>query len=213
MSGGRSLEGGAIQHLLAHIRLCMTILMRSDGPIRTLRANVSHEEALRFFTGGVRGLAANLSRGRARGVAELYIPYRLFRVEIRNGGREEGRVYALDSVAGVLDLFEFSQLPGDDEVVTVATRNALPCRLTAERAREMVVDKVRRVVFSRGFMRLRDLQIEATAMGELYFPYWVCFRGGEDDAKVEVMDAVRQRAEGGKVRGLVEEWLREGERG
>ena len=27
------------------------------------------------------------------------------------------------------------------------------------------------------------------------------------------MDAVRQRAEGGKVRGLVEEWLREGERG
>ena len=56
--------------------------------IRSLKANVSREEALRHFTSGTRGVAAAVLRGRARSMAELYIPYCLFRVNIRNAGRE-----------------------------------------------------------------------------------------------------------------------------
>ena len=177
--------------------------------IRSLKANVSREEALRHFTGGLRGVGAGVIRGRARSIAELYIPYRLFRVKISNRGREETRIFALDAVEGTLDLFEFPELPGESEVVALKTRNALPCRLAAEQMQEQLMGKVRRLVFSRGFLRLRDLQMEATAIaGNLYLPYWVCFRGGAQVARLEILDAVRRKAEGGKVRGLVQDWLR-----
>lgn len=177
--------------------------------IRSLKPNVSREDALRHFAGGVRGVAADFLRGRARSMAELYIPYHLFHVKIRNSGREETRIYALDAVEGTLDLFEFPELPGERELVTLKTRNALPCRLPVDRTREQLLGKVRRVVFSRGFARLRDLQMEAKAVpGDLYVPYWVCFRGDDHAAKLEIMDAVRRRPEGGKVRRLVEDWLR-----
>jgi len=142
-------------------------------------------------------------------MAELYIPYRLFRVKIRNRGREETRIYALDAVEGTLDLIELPELPGEREMVTLKTRNALPCRLTADQARERLLGKVRRVLFSRGFARLRDLQIEARVVpGDLYVPYWVCFRGADHAAKLEILDAIRRRPEGAKVRRLVEDWLR-----
>jgi hypothetical protein len=176
--------------------------------IRSLKPNVSREEALRHFTGGARGVAAGILQGRARSMAELYIPYRLYRVNVRNGGREESRIYALDAVEGTLDLFEFPELPGEQELVTLKTRNLLPSRLSAEQTREKLMDKVRRLLFSRGFVRLRDLQLEATAVaGELYLPYWVCFRGSDAAAKLEILDAVRRRSEGGKVRGMVRDWL------
>jgi hypothetical protein len=176
--------------------------------IRSLKPNVSREEALLHFTGGARGGAARILQGRARSMAELYIPYRLFQVKIKNGGREESRIYGLDAVEGTLDLFEFPKFPAEQELVTLKTRNFLPCRLAAEQMKEKLIDKVRRLLFSRGFVRLRDLQMEATAIaGDLYLPYWVCFRGSERAAKLEIMDAMRRRSEGGKVRGLVRDWL------
>ena len=177
--------------------------------IRSLKPNVSREEALRHFTAGIRGMAANCSRGRARSLAELYIPYRLFHVTIRNSGREETTIYALDAVEGTLDLFEFPEPPGERELVPLQTRNVLPSRLKADQARKRLLDKVRRVVFSRGFARLRDLQMAAQAVpGDLYVPYWVCFRGADYAAHLEILDAVRRRPEGTKVRRLVEDWLR-----
>ena len=176
--------------------------------IRSLKPNVCREEALQHFTGGVRGLASNLFRGRPRSMADLYIPYRLFHVKVRNRGREESWIYALDAVESTLDLFEFPELPDEQKVVTLETRNAIPGRLTAEHMLEPLMGKVRRLVFSRGFVRLRDLQLEATAVaGELYLPYWVCFRGSDAAAKLEILDAVRRRSEGGKVRGMVRDWL------
>src|ERR1035441_5727166 len=80
---------------------CEVGVMRSVAEtIRSLKPNVSREEALRHFTGGARGVAAGILQGRARSMAELYIPYRLYRVNVRNGGREESRIYALDAVEG-----------------------------------------------------------------------------------------------------------------
>jgi len=182
-------------------------MQRVGTKIRSLKANVSREDAIRFFTSGIGGLTAAFWKGRARSLAELYLPYRIYQVRMRNRGREEATFYAIDAVEGTLDLFEFPQLP--DELVTLETRNALPCRTVPERSRELLMNKVRRVVFSRGFIRLKNLELEATAIpGEVYVPYWVCFRGGDQIAKLAILDAVRRKPEGAKVRHLVEEWLK-----
>src|ERR1700722_5758667 len=68
------------------------VMLRNDVSIRSLRSSVSHDEALRHFSGGVRGLAAQFLRGRARAIADLSIPHRLFQVEIKNRGRLKSRL-------------------------------------------------------------------------------------------------------------------------
>ncbi len=176
--------------------------------IRSLKPNVSREDALRHFTEGTRAVAADILRGRPRSMADLYIPYRLFEANIRNDGREEKKIYAIDAVEGTLDLFSFPQLPAEQELLTVKTRNFLPSRLRPEQATEKLIDKVRRLLFLRGFSRLRNPQIESSAIGDtLYLPYWVCFRGSDRAAKLEILDAVRRKSEGGKMRALVRDWL------
>ena len=68
---------------------------------------------------------------------------------------------------------------------------------------EELIGKVRRLVFARGFLRLRDLQMEAVATaGNLYLPYWVCFRGTAEALKLDILDAVRRRPEGAKGSGI-----------
>jgi hypothetical protein len=182
---------------------------RATETIRSLRPNVSREQAMRQFTGGVHGRLASLLKGPARLSAELHIPYRLFQVTVTNSGRDENRIYALDSVAGALDLFEFREIPKEPGVLAVTTRNAVPSLLAEERARELIVDKVRRVVFSRGFARLRNFRLEAEAVpGEIHVPYWICLHGNDKTLRIEVLDAVRGRTEGAKVCRLVEDWLR-----
>jgi hypothetical protein len=177
--------------------------------IHALRPNVTRDEALNQFTGGLRGALTTLSRGSARGLAELYIPYHLFHILISNDGREARSIYAIDAVAGILDPFEFPQLPDDTQIMSISTRNLLPIRLAPDQAREMLLDKVRRHVFSRGFSRLRDLHFSATPIPDpLYFPYWLCFRGSERNVKIEVLDALRRRIDGAKTRSLVHDWLR-----
>jgi hypothetical protein len=154
-------------------------------------------------------MVASIVRGRAQSIGELFIPFTMFQVKIRNSDREETKIYALDAAAGTLDLFEFPELPAEAIFVTHTTRNFLPASLTPEQAQEKLTDKVRRLVFSRGFAQLRDLRIEAIAIpGDLHVPYWVCFRGDNHGARMEILDAVRRRFEGAKVKALVEDWLR-----
>ena len=177
--------------------------------IRSLKANVTREQAIRHFTEGIVNRAGDLMRGSVRSVAELYIPYRLFQVRVFSGGREESQVFALDAVRGVLDLYRLPALTADDALITVETRNVLPASLEASLAEARLIGKVRRMIFTRGFFRVRDLKIEAMPLpGEICVPYWVCFRGSAERAHLAVLDAVRRRPEGAKVRRLVEEWLR-----
>ena len=75
-------------------------------------------------------------------------------------------------------------------------------------ARKIVVTKVQRLLFSTGFFRVRNLQISAEPVaGEIYIPYWVGFRGRGVRARFVVMDAVRRKMEGAKVRHLLQAWL------
>lgn len=177
--------------------------------IRSLKSNVTREQAvLQFSSTGIPRMFRNAAFGPLRSVAELYVPFQLFQVQIVNRGRTEHRLIALDAISGTLDPFQFDHVPTDAETVTIDTRNRPRAHLDHMLAAELLVTKLRRLLYSRGFFRMRDLQIEATPLPhELHIPYWLGFRGSEGHARVAVIDAVRRRFEGAKMRRLVESWL------
>jgi hypothetical protein len=177
--------------------------------IRSLKPNVTRDDAIRQFSAsGPSALFRNALFGRLRSVAELYIPFRLFRVRIVNRGIAEERLVAIDAVAGTLDLYQFDHLPTEPESVSVETRNCPPAKLPDRLATDLIIAKLRRVLYSRGFFKMRDLEISAVPLpDELHVPYWIGFRGTDDHARVAVIDAVRRRPEGAKLRRLVEEYL------
>jgi len=167
---------------------------------------VTRQQAEEHFSrGGPFSLMKGLVSGPLRSVADIYIPFRLFRVEITEQERVRSQFLAVDVVKGNLDLYQFDEVP---EVTVIETRNCRPAILDEERARQLVVEKFRRIVFSQGFFRLRSPQFSATPLpGEIHVPYWVAFRGQGKHAHLEVIDAVRRRPEGTKVRKMIEEWL------
>jgi hypothetical protein len=181
--------------------------------IRSLKANVTREDAIRYFTAGVANRAMELIRGPVRSLAELYIPFRLFEVKIFSAGREQNQTLALDAVRGVLDLYQFPAADAEQEFLWLETRNVLPVvadeSQSEEQLKHRLIEKLRRMIYTRGFFRVRDLKIEAVPIpSEICVPYWVCFRGSSDQVHLAVLDAVRRRPEGAKVRRLIEEWLR-----
>jgi hypothetical protein len=183
---------------------------RSAMPrIRSLKPNVTAEEAQELFaSGGPVQLTGRLLQGPLRSVADVYIPFRLFKVELTNAGRRESHFLAIDAIRGNLDLYHFDQIPSPSEIIVLETRNCPVAALDDAQATELVIQKFRRLLFSRGFFRLRSPSIEATPLpGEIHVPYWVAFRGYGNRARLEVIDAVRRRYEGAKVRKLIEEWL------
>ena len=177
--------------------------------IRSLKSNVSREDAVKqFSSGGPLDLLRGLVLGPLRSVADVYIPFRLFQVNLTNAGNQERYFLALDAVDGNLDLYHFDQIPSSSEVTVLETRNCPTAELDDTIALKLVIEKFRRVLFSRGFFRLRDLQISAVPLpGEIHVPYWIGFRGHGNRAHLEVIDAVRRRYEGAKVRKLLENWL------
>lgn len=177
--------------------------------IRSLKPNVSRKDAAKQFSpGGPLDLLRGLLFGPLRSVGEVYVPFRLFQVEVTNAGKNEKYFIALDAVHGNLDLYHFDQIPTASEVTVLETRNCPAAELDDTVARHLVIEKFRRVLFSRGFFRLRSLQISAVPLpGEIHVPYWIGFRGHGKRAHLEVIDAVRRRYEGAKVRKLLENWL------
>jgi len=177
--------------------------------IRSLNPNVTREQAiLQFSSTGIPRLFRNVAYGRLRSVAELYVPFRLYQVQIMNRGKTEERLIALDAISGTLDPFQFDHIPTDAEMVSTESRNCPRAHLEDAFIAELLIAKLRRLLYSRGFFRMRDLRITATPLAqELHIPYWLGFRGSNGHARVAVIDAVRRRFEGAKMRRLVEAWL------
>jgi hypothetical protein len=177
--------------------------------IRALKSNVTREEAIQQFCG--RGLSRWLRRvafGPLHSVADFYIPFRVFRVTIDSSGKRHTRLMALESVTGSLDLYSLDDRP--DDIVEVKTRNCVRPHLSDFEACQLVVNKVRRLLYGEGFFRLRDLQITAEAAGQdVHIPYWVAFRGSGIEPEISIVDAIRRKPEGAKVRRLLEQWLAE----
>jgi hypothetical protein len=177
--------------------------------IRSLRPNVSRDEALRTFAApGLASLLWRLRRGRLQRIAEAYIPFQLYRVRYHQGASVRSHIFALDAVDGSLDLFEFSAPPGEAETVIVATRNRPMPRLSPGHAEQLLREKVLRLIFQQGFFKVRALRLEIERLpGEIHLPYWLGFYGTSRSLGCRVMDAVRRRIEGARATALFEQWL------
>lgn len=177
--------------------------------IRSLKPNVTREEAIEQLSpGGLRGLLGYLGNGPLRSVATVYVPFRLYRVEIVNGPRRQSLLLAVDAVCGWLDPYRFDKLPDESEQIEIDTRNRPEAVLDVSRGVEALTQKVRRLVYSSGFFSIRDLSICPQFIPlDLHVPYWVGFFGREGHARLAVLDAVRRRLEGAKAREFFYLWL------
>ena len=176
--------------------------------IRSLKPNVSQDEATEAFSNGLLEPIRRVLFGPLKSVADFYIPFRLFQVEISNRGTREQRIFGLDAVEGSLDLYHFEELPPAARVIYMETRNCAETVIDEAKARQLLITKVQRLLFATGFFRLRNPSIAAEPIpGEIHVPYWVGFRGRGIRPRVVVIDAVRRRIEGPKVRRLLRNWL------
>lgn len=176
--------------------------------IQSLKPNVTRAEAIDKLQGGVAGLRRWFGRGALRSVAEVYVPFRLYEVEIANGPSRQRSWFALDAVSGTLDLYHFEHTPAAEELIEVETRNRPEPTLEDAPAIRTLEDKLRRLMFQRGFFRVRDLHFRAErAPLDLHVPYWIGLYGAGENVRLRVLDAVRCRFEGAKARALFEDWL------
>jgi len=176
--------------------------------ILTLKRNVTQQQALSKFSQGAAARYWTMRSGPLQRIAEAYVPYWGYRVQYNMAGAVHTRFFALDAVAGSLDLFEFPNLPNGGNLTTVRTRNHLGAALTFARAEELLREKVLRVIFLQGFFKLRGGKIVVTReAGEFHIPYWLGFYGRADVTRCRVLDAVRRRIEGAKAAEFFERWL------
>jgi hypothetical protein len=178
--------------------------------ICSLQHNVNSALALRRLdsSGGFNAVRRWLNPP-LRGIAEIYIPYRLYRVTAEDRGVRRARYYAIDAASGALDPYEFANPPEPHEF-EVETRNCYPVRLAENETRSLAIQKLRRLLFSGGFFRLAHPQLTAELIhSEFYLPYWVGFYGDEQNVNLKVLNAVRETMEGNKVRHLLQTWLLE----
>jgi hypothetical protein len=176
--------------------------------IRSLRPNVSRDEAVAHFSsGGISGVISPLLTGRLRSLADFYIPFRIIRLSVFNRGRAEQKILAIDSVTGALMPYVFQAPPPLEQIIEVETRNIVALRLREPDALRIAETRCQRMLFVSGFFRIRDLKITSEFLTQIHIPYWIGFRGSGDVARFSVLDAVRRRTEGAKVRQIVRNWL------
>ena len=176
---------------------------------RSLQRRMGRDLAWRRLKpSGSAGLLLGWFSGPVKGIAEIYIPYRMYKVVVTDSRVKSARCIAVDAAAGTLDPYEFPALPEADAWEEVTSRNVHPAALEESQTRRIAIERTRRLFFSRGFFRLQSPQITAELIGpEFYVPYWAGFYGGQPNVKIKVLDAVRQTVEGGKVRQLITSWL------
>ncbi|SRR5216683_862809 len=177
--------------------------------IRSLRPNVTREDAINAFTAwGPASWYWKLRSGSLERIADAYLPFRVYRVRYHMGGAPRSHFFALDAVDGSLDLFEFSLPPGEAETVAVSTRNRPAPALSEAQSDELLRDKVLRLIFQQGFFKLRSVNLETEQLpGEIHLPYWLGFYDTRQKVRCRVLDAVRRRMEGARASALFEQWL------
>ena len=173
--------------------------------ITILRPNVTREEASRVLQPGI---ARCMATGPLRSFADVYIPFRVNRVEITSGMITRTSFLAFDAAFGLLDPYEFESVPDAEQTASVNTCNAVPTTVDEALAARLIEDKVRRMVFSEGFFRLRNMAIRIEPLPVIvHVPYWVGFYGWGECASIQVIDAVRRTREGSRMRHALTRWL------
>jgi hypothetical protein len=179
--------------------------------IFSLRHETDPRIALRKLASpGIGGVLQRWWSGPLRAVAEIYIPYRFYRVSVEDRRFRRVQYHALDSASGTLDPYEFAAPPESQEWTEVEAPNCHPVKVEERRTRELAIETVRRRLFSRGFYRLTAPRLTAELIHpEFYLPYWVGFYGDDRNLSLKVMNALRQTMEGSKVCHLLKAWLME----
>ena len=167
--------------------------MKSLGAHKT---RVTRDEATRMLHGSWRGLR----RRRLVAVTELLLPYHLFAVTLPGRGKT---FLAIDALEGRLDLHSFERVPVIGREATPAKGELVSARLSADLARERIVDQALRRIFLDGFFKQHRGTIKTEHVGLLYLPYWVGIFEKDGSVKLEVIDAYRARFEGEKMRHAV----------
>jgi hypothetical protein len=194
------------QHAVPHLPQAPTRGLPSS--IRALKSNVTQSDAFRKFSAvGPAALLRTLRLGPLQRIAQVFVPFHLYRVDYDLGREHQSRLFAIDAVEGSLDLFEFPAPPNRDELVQLETKNTLPTKLNDNQSQQLLREKVLRVVFQQGFFKLRDanLAIERLPI-DLHLPYWLAFHGS-NTLRCRVLDATRNRIDGAKASALFESWL------
>src|SRR4029077_4983595 len=156
---------------------------------------------------GLSTLYWRMRTGPLRRIADVYVPYWLYRVQYNLGRAARSTLFAIDAVNGSLALFPFPRVPGAADLISIHTRNRVAPSLQQERAEALLRQKVLRVIFQQGFFKVRDLNLQiAREPLELHVPYWLGFYG-HAVARCRVLNAVRRRMEGAKASALFESWL------
>lgn len=178
--------------------------------IQTLKSKVSQSSALdKFSAFGLASLLRNLRLGPLQRIAQVYVPFHLYRVDYDLAREHQSRLFAIDAVEGSLDLFEFPSVPNQNELEQIETKNALPASLSDGAADNLLREKVFRVIFQQGFFKLRDANLTVNRVPiDLHLAYWLAFHG-TNTARCRVLDATRNRLDGAKASALFESWLAE----
>jgi hypothetical protein len=183
-------------------------ILMSYADINVLKPNVTQAAALRAFSaGGLSALFWRARRGPLRRIADIYVPYRLYRVNYRLRSGVRSSLFAIDAVNGSLDPFVFPNVPGENELTMIRTRNHVAALLDGDGLEKRLREKVLRAIFQQGFFKLRGLQLEIHPQPtELHIPYWLALYGS-GVVHCRVMDAIRRRIEGRKASAFFAEWL------
>jgi len=172
---------------------------------------MGYEAALQKLSGwGALEIARRWMTGPLRSIAEIYIPYRLYKVTIedRRSQTFQTQHCAVDAAAGTLDPYVFVTLPQAEAWIEVETRNFHPVRLDESQTKTLVAEKARALLYARGFFRVANPNIAAELIkSEFYIPYWAGFYGNEQDITLILLNAVRETVEGRKLAELVHAWL------
>lgn len=176
--------------------------------IRTLKPNVSQQQAVRMFSSiGPASILWRLRSGPLQRIAAAYVPFALFRARYHLGRTAYERTFAIDAVNGSLDLIEFPEPPAGNQLISIETGNCLLPAISGERSAELLREKVLRVAFQQGFFKLRDPRLEIIPLQTgLHLPYWLAFYGC-NVVRCRALDAIRRRIEGAKASAFFEEWL------
>lgn len=147
--------------------------------------------------------------GRLRLVADFYLPFRLFRMKIANGEREKEMLMAIDAIAGGLDPCLFEEAPRPEELERIQSSRTAPMLLNEAQALKLLAERLKRDAYLKGFFKLGELNVSGHLVASFYWPYWIGIYERNEQAVMEVIDAVRGRLEGAKLRDIVTDWFRQ----
>ncbi len=146
--------------------------------------------------------------GRLRLVMDFYVPFRLFRLWLDDGKQKKELLMAIDAVIGGLDPYLFPEAPGAEELVVIKTVRSAPSLVNERHALKLLEEKLKREAFRKGFFKLGDLKVGGEQIASFHLPYWVGIYERNEQAHMEVIDAVRGRLEGEKLREIITDWLK-----